>query len=93
MLKDEQMVHVVWNDAYRLSSRWVQRAQVDSEPVACHTLGWLIHTTDDYLSVAGTIGEDEDSDIGEVIAIPLGCIVRITRLKDGPVFRKIKGTA
>ncbi len=84
MKKKFKYVEVQWDDA-RSTAVWTG---LDELPKVCRvvTRGWLVQETKKQVVIAGTLqvaveGEADDGDVGELIAIPAGTVIKMRRLK------------
>lgn len=77
-------VKVVWLDA-ESSYSWTDITKI-KDPGECHTLGYLVKETDDFLHVSATIAEvldegDKEIHVNNTIAIPKAWIKEIYEIK------------
>ena len=66
------LVRIEWADAATLDY-WKDVADIDAEPQACVSVGYLVHETKRAVCLSGTLGGD---DACASIIIPKGCITR-----------------
>ena len=50
-------------------------------PQNCTTVGWIQRVEPEYLVIASSVYEDDDEQTIDGCAIPLGCILKVTRLR------------
>ena len=74
---------VVWEDAASMSG-W-QHGPAPPPPT-CYTLGFFLEKTKRQIVLAAARSEEngELTGVGDLWTIPLGCVVKIIRLKGGP---------
>lgn len=74
-------VEVNWKDAIS-DSGWIERKSLPL-PAVIVSRGWLVVDHDEYITLAGSLGDDTDEkeDFGEVITIPKGWTTNIKKLK------------
>lgn len=72
-------VRVEWNDPMSYAGWRDMAVAAQWEPAACISLGWVVGNTDAALTIAGTKMADM-SQVGELSAIPWGCITSLTGL-------------
>lgn len=75
-INKQNAVCIEWVDSVR-SFDWQLSEDVDTKPIECVTVGYVVNETDDFVSVAGTIGL-EPPQVCQVITIPK-CAVRRRR--------------
>ena len=61
-----------WRDAHSACG-WMSREEL-MEPSRVTTVGFLVHETDEFIVVAGSLTDDGDDEMGEVISIPTGWV-------------------
>lgn len=57
------LVHVIWYDAFTSDTAWVnieavQQGMKEYEAYECHTVGYIVSETDDYITLAQTVDKD-----------------------------------
>jgi len=70
---------VVWYDIYDLDEVWSEfplQDPADAEPLAMHTMGYLVHATEKTIVVASTVDFGHNQ-MSQVCVIPKGCIQSI----------------
>ena len=72
------MVRVEWVDACS-DPNWIEHRKIRHRAMPSVSVGMLIRDTDDEVSLAGIVNRTHVSD---VVTIPKGMVVRITRLKE-----------
>lgn len=77
------MVYIKWVDAICIgSSGWNDPSELDdwayADPPIMHTMGYLIHSTDDYVVVVDSIGPNE---VGCANKIPTAMVQEMYTLK------------
>jgi len=73
-----KLLLVEWNDA-GTAPGWMSRKK-RAQAYQCLSVGWEQPDSDDgYLHLAATIGK-HNSDRGDVMSIPRGCITKVTEL-------------
>lgn len=86
MPRVNDLVFVEWIDSRTPTAKWQHRWEVDFGHTShCVTVGFLVHKGRRAISVSQTLGNlDSPSDIHflGVIHIPVGCIVKMTVLKE-----------
>jgi hypothetical protein len=70
-------VEVRWFDAVS-EDGWKKISKI-KEPARCISRGWLVKETDWYVTLAGTIGDDDV--VGEVLTIPRGMIAAAKKIR------------
>jgi hypothetical protein len=80
-MKARSMVRVDWIDSCSFGTqRW--RESVESEQLApsrIQTVGILVKETKNYITVTGSM--DEEDHVSGCLTIPRGCITKLRRLK------------
>lgn len=74
------LVYIVWLDAMA-SVGWETFDAESEADLVCHTVGWLVHSSDDRYTVAATIGRDGQCNAR--ITIPRGMVLRFSILDCG----------
>ncbi len=74
-----QMVAVEWQDAVGKGG-WVKVNALPT-PARIVTVGWLIVSDNDKVTVASSVDLGDESEVGEVISIPRGMVTKVTVLK------------
>ena len=73
---------ITWKDTTAIEEAWSDEDDIASlRPLSVITVGKVIHQTDDYVTIAGTVGVD-DPDYGDVTCIPMGCIQHMIELEE-----------
>lgn len=82
--KRRKMVVVDWVDTTSPQDKWQCIIDVRGRPpLECQTMGFVIERTPDYITIAGTMTEDEDIPmLSHIMTIPTGCIRRVRSLPD-----------
>lgn len=76
------LVEVIWDDAASNSASWVDVDDV-AKPEQVNTTGFLVKETDTYITVAGSVSNDEENikNVGSTMTIPKGMIVSRREVK------------
>ncbi len=70
------MVRVVWKDIIRPTETWMFAEDLKTlQPAVIETVGWLVDTKDDQITIASSLGDD--GQIGDVNCIPRSVITII----------------
>jgi hypothetical protein len=73
------LVRVEWWDTSGSREAWLDKEDAAAlRPVLCHTVGTVLYRSKAVLVLAATVGEH--GQVGDVIAIPMGCVKRVRRL-------------
>lgn len=74
-IKDAEIYHIVWMDAFSEVDEWHDKATIDSEDYLCQTVGYLISNTSkkNYYTVASTFTIDKHFSC--VIHIPKSMVI------------------
>lgn len=76
---------VVWHDAADQAATWSDAAEIEKfgdELVEITSVGWVVRLTKQYLTLAGD--KANDGTFGRVCKIPMGMVVSVESLSDGP---------
>lgn len=74
-----KLVLVEWRDSCSPSASWSPPNIGEGYGVSvCFTVGWVLRRDKDCLILAGSHNEEM---VGEVVAIPAECVVKITSIK------------
>lgn len=76
------IVEVIWDDAASNSQSWVDLDDI-VEPEQVNTTGFLVKETDEYVTVAASVSNEEDhiKTVGNTMTIPKGMIVSRREVK------------
>lgn len=83
--KQFRFVEVRWHDTMSIST-WVSRKNLLTEAKTPEFIsrGWLMIDNKRQVTLAATISDQNDDDIGDVVSIPRGAILgKIRTLKNG----------
>lgn len=73
-------VRVTWLDALRSDDDYPVRDVVDSfKPVVIQDVGWLVEETDEYITLAMSYFEKDDT-VKMLVSIPAGMVEKIEEL-------------
>ena len=73
-----KLVLIEWRDACSPARKWHDEGVCKNYRAStCHSVGWLTRGDKDTTVLVASYGDDE---IGDMTAIPSGCVVRVTRL-------------
>ena len=76
-----QLLHIVWHDAHAVSNNWCSKSELDDDPCIVSSIGWLIpRAKHDHVVIAQSMILDHDV-YDHVLAIPVGMIKQVNRLK------------
>jgi hypothetical protein len=76
-----RIVKVLWHDAHAEGGSWICASDIDPEPYAVVTVGWLVEDAKaDHVVVAQSSGCD--GQIDHVLAIPVDMVQRIVDLRE-----------
>ena len=79
-MKKNTLIEVEWDDIYATCS-WYTDAAASSFPICrCKSVGYFLNRDKTVLRLSPTIQTGKFSD-RDVIAIPVGCIAKVRRLK------------
>lgn len=79
----EDPVVIVWDDAYCHSGGYWRSVEEVYETKHERTLGYFVHATDRFITVAQTLGQGEDDEetaFGGTFSIPVGFIVSVDKI-------------
>lgn len=77
------LVYVEWIDSAQPQTGWKLFDEWEFGAVVCQSVGWLMQSTDDYITLVGSIGRKNGDLNGEIeqgtgiISIPVVAIKRI----------------
>ena len=75
-------VFVKWWDTTSIEEPWSSEEEsLSLRPLAVITVGKLLCRTDEYITVAGSVG-CEDGEYGDVTCIPTGCLIQVIEFKE-----------
>lgn len=81
MLRPLQPVTVEWNDIFDEGSEWIHHDAKPTKPVKVRSTGYLLTENKKFLVlVRDYFDHDGKRTLGGRVAIPLGCIDKITKL-------------
>jgi len=73
---------IKWQDITSIDEAWSNEEDISLlRPLCVVTVGEILHQTDDYVTIAGSVGID-DPDYGDVTCIPTGCILHMIELEE-----------
>lgn len=76
-----QLIHIVWHDAHSISESWTSKSDIENEPCIVSSVGWLIpRAKHDHVVIAQSMILEQDH-LDNLLAIPVGMIKQINRLK------------
>jgi len=84
------LVLIRWVDSRRPVGDWVRLSELpEFTPVACASVGWLVHDGEDCKVLCPNMGDLDDTDVqgSGIIQIPTRCVVEVVSLND-PVLRE-----
>ncbi len=69
------LVEIIWDDATSNTETWVKLEDI-CEPCRINTTGWLVKETKAAVTIAGSVGGNEQSTatVGNTMTIPRGMI-------------------
>ena len=71
--REPRLVRLQWIDIIRPDETWLFIEDVRKlEPAVITTMGWIVWSTDDYITIASSLGDDKQ--IGDINCIPRSCI-------------------
>ena len=74
--ENRAMVQVKWEDSAVSDATWVDLDHDEVlEPVACTSIGYLLHDSNRFITLAGCINKENKA--SEVNVIPRGCILDV----------------
>lgn len=77
----QQLIHIVWHDAHSVSETWATKQDIDAGPCIVSSVGWLIPGAKDEHVVIAQSRILEQDHFDHILAIPVGMIKQINRLK------------
>ena len=83
------LVLIRWVDSRRPVGDWVRLSELpEFAPVACASVGWLVHDGEDCKVLCPNMGDLDQTDVqgSGLIQIPTRCVVAVAPLND-PVLR------
>ena len=75
---DKKLVLIEWLDAISHNGSWFS-TEDELLPSKCHSVGWVLKETSEYIHVAAHFSNDGE-DMGGDICIPRGCIISVAEL-------------
>lgn len=73
---------VKWHDTVSYNGTWASQDEAQGlEPSLMHTLGWIVGESDSHITIASTRSHDDEDCLGDLNAIPRGCILSITTVQ------------
>ena len=79
MTNEIKLVRLQWIDIIRPDETWMFIEEVKKlEPAVITTMGWVVHYTEDYVTIASSLGDDKQ--LGDINCIPRSCIRSIEYL-------------
>jgi len=79
MKEPGKLVHVTWRDSCSPTWKWQDRDGIEMYGHAtCFSVGWLLRDDKTDMVLAASYGGE---DVGDVTAIPKGCVVKVRKLK------------
>lgn len=77
------MVLVRWMDIVSFDGAWASGDDAaELKPSLMLTLGWLVSESESHITLAGSRCDDDDDTLGDLNAIPRGCIVSTTAVEE-----------
>lgn len=70
-----RLVEVLWMDAQAKALEWEEG--VDGKAVMTCSVGYVLHDTDDAITIAAIINENH---VAHALTIPYGCVVEVVDL-------------
>ena len=77
----QQLIHIVWHDAHSVSETWATKHDIDAGPCIVSSVGWLIPGAKHEHVVIAQSRILEQDHFDHILAIPVGMIKQINRLK------------
>lgn len=85
MLRPLKPVTVEWNDIFDEGSEWIHHDAKATKPVKVRSTGFLLSQHEKYIVlVRDYYDHDGKRTLGGRVAIPTGCITKITHLTGKP---------
>lgn len=78
LIPRRRLVEVWWLDSHGRDGWTKYGDPVDPRAAACKTVGYVLDETDEFLTVASSIGDDQ---FCQEMSIPKGCVRKVRRLK------------
>jgi hypothetical protein len=75
-----KLVLVKWLDSHT-SMGWRDPREVNPEPAACITVGYVVHDTKASLTLAQSLQDDNTRNVNGCMVIPKVCITSVRKLK------------
>ena len=70
---ETKLVRIQWIDIIRPEETWMFLEEVKKlEPAVITAMGWVVWKTEDYVTIASSLGDDKQ--IGDINCIPRSCI-------------------
>lgn len=80
-MKNDDMVRVTWHDAHAATETWTHSIDIESDPCIVVSIGFLLPQRKPHHVLIAQSLIVETAHVDHVIAIPVGMIKRIDRLK------------
>ncbi len=81
---EPRLAFIEWLDAYCLTG-WREVKDIDSEPLTCRTVGWIVKENEDCLVVAPHLSSEDHAEAplqgNGVLTIPARSILRTVTLQ------------
>lgn len=78
---------IEWFDTTNVQEAWISISDaVRLKPAVIRTVGTIVNSNDDFLTVAGSVGTE--GELGDVNCIPQGCIIFIVPLRNSDMPKR-----